>query len=142
MSSRKKRDDIRVTIGDRNTNLNVGKNNYQSIHDETKERVTEADLVVVQEIFADLKDLVKSQVSSDLQDSAVERVEELEEAVTSPEPDLTTMEYVKKWFGRNLPKLSGAVTSVLVNPIVGKVVEAGGEIAAEEVRRRFGKGSS
>ena len=34
--------------------------------------------------------------------------------------------------------LAGAVTSVIVNPIVGKLVEAAGETVSEEFRRRFG----
>ncbi len=54
-------------------------------------------------------------------------------------PDLTTMEYVKNWFEKHLPQMAGAIISVLVNPIVGKVVEAAGELAAGELKRRFGK---
>ena len=71
-------------------------------------------------------------------DAALERVDELEEAITAQEPDLPTMEYVKRWFVRNLPDLAGAVTSVVVHPIVGKLVEAAGDALAAEFRRRFG----
>ena len=39
---------------------------------------------------------------------------------------------------KNLPQLAGSIVSVLVNPIVGKVVEAAGEIAAEELKKRLG----
>jgi len=67
-------------------------------------------------------------------------VQELEEAVTAEKPDLTTMEYVKQWFVKNLPGLAGAVTGVVVNPIVGKLVEAAGDALAAEFRRRFGGG--
>ena len=70
--------------------------------------------------------------------AARERVDELEEAVTAQEPDLSTMEYVKKWFGRHLPTLAGAVASVVVNPIVGKLVAAAGDALSAEFRRRFG----
>lgn len=140
MFSTKEGDSIRITIGDHAQNVAAGKDIDQIISSESREQVTEVDLVAVRELFAELKQVVESQASPDLKDSAVERVEELEETVTSTEPDLTTMEYVKKWFGKNLPKLSGAVISVLVNPIVGKVVEAGGEVAAGELKRRFGQG--
>ena len=64
---------------------------------------------------------------------------ELEEAVTAKKPDLTTMEYVKRWFARNLPELAGAVTGVIIHPIVGKLVEAAGDGLAAEFRRRFGE---
>jgi hypothetical protein len=48
------------------------------------------------------------------------------------------MEYVKRWFVKNLPGLAGAVTSIVVHPIVGKLVEAAGDALAAEFRRRFG----
>ena len=67
---------------------------------------------------------------------------ELKEAVTAKKPDLTTMDYVKKWFVKKLPQVAGKVIGVLVNPIVGKVVEAGGEIAAAELKKRFGQPDS
>ena len=68
----------------------------------------------------------------------MERVDELEQAITEEKPDLSTMEYVKNWFVRNLPGLAGTVTSVVVHPIVGKLVEAGGDALVGEFRRRFG----
>jgi len=55
------------------------------------------------------------------------------------EPDLTTMEYVKKWFVKNLPALAGSVTSLVVHPVVGKLVTAAGDAAVAEFNRRFGK---
>lgn len=137
MHSTKKGDDIHITIGDHAQNVAAGKDIDQVVSGGSRGQVTEADLAAVRELFAELKRVIESQASPELKDPATERVEELEEAVTSTESDLTTMEYVKKWFGKNLPKLSGAVISVLVNPIVGKVAEAGGEIAAGELRRRF-----
>jgi hypothetical protein len=47
------------------------------------------------------------------------------------------MEYVKVWFGKNLPGLAGAVTGLIVNPVVGKLVEVAGDVLAAEFRRRF-----
>ena len=69
-------------------------------------------------------------------------MKELEQAVTEKKPDLSTMEYVRSWFLKNLPGLAGAVTSVVVHPIVGKLVEAGGDALVSEFRRRFGDTSS
>jgi hypothetical protein len=46
---------------------------------------------------------------------------------------------VLNWFKRNIPKLAGAVTSVILHPIVGQIVEAAGDIAAERFRALFGR---
>src|SRR5712692_9350177 len=101
-------------------------------------KITETELAELRKILADLKAQVDAEAPPDKRDGALERVEELGKAVTAKEPDLTTMEYVKKWFGNNLPTLAGAVTGVVINPIVGKVVEAAGQGLAAEFRRRFG----
>jgi len=101
-------------------------------------KITETELAELRKILADLKAQVEAEAPPDKRDGALERVEELGKAVTAKEPDLTTMEYVKKWFGNNLPTLAGAVTGVVINPIVGKVVEAAGQGLAAEFRRRFG----
>jgi hypothetical protein len=59
----------------------------------------------------------------------------LEEAVTGPTPDLSTTAYVRRWFARNLPKLAGAITGLLIHPVAGKLAEAAGDtIAAESAR--------
>ena len=47
------------------------------------------------------------------------------------------MAEARRWFLDHAPKLFGAVTAVIVNPIVGKVVQTAGDAIAEEYRRRF-----
>lgn len=101
--------------------------------------VTDADLVALHEIIAELKARIASTAPADKQTDALEKVSELEEAITAKEPDISTMEYVKNWFGKNLPQLAGAVTGLVVNPIVGKLVEAAGETITHEFKRRFGQ---
>jgi hypothetical protein len=59
-------------------------------------------------------------------------VTELEEALTAEKPDLTTVQYVKRWFARNLPALAGSLTSLLVHPLVGRLVQAGGDALVAE----------
>ncbi len=131
---------IEITIGDGATNVAAGKDIVQTISaSHARVQVTESDLAEVRKLFAELKQRVEAEAPPDRRSSAVERVEKLEEAVTAEKPDLTTMEYVKKWFGKHLPQLAGAVTGVLINPIVGKVVEAAGELAAGESKRRLGQ---
>ncbi|WP_330231201.1 hypothetical protein OHA40_01135 [Nocardia sp. NBC_00508] len=99
-------------------------------------QVTAADVAALRGEFARLR----SQLPPDtaVTDQARDRLDELEEAVTAPEPDLSTMEYVRNWFVRNLPELAGAVTGLIVHPIVGQLVGAVGGTLAAEFQRRFG----
>jgi len=134
-------DVIRATIsGDISGQVAVGKGitQVQSIG-ATRPQITEADLAKLRQILTDLQAKVAAEAPPEKKDAALERVKELEEALTAEEPDLTTMEYVKGWFVKNLPGLAGAVTSVVVHPIVGKLVEAAGDALAAEFRRRFGR---
>jgi hypothetical protein len=133
-------DVIRATIsGDISGQVAVGKGitQIQTIG-AVRPEVTKADLAELRQILADLKAKVAAKAPPEKKDAALERVKELEEAVTAGEPDLPTMEYVKRWFVKNLPDLAGAVTSVVVHPIVGKLVETAGDALAAEFRRRFG----
>ena len=89
-------------------------------------------------LFAALRELVAEQSPSDQKEEALHEVDLLQEAVEEDEPNLSKMESVLNWFKDNIPQLAGAVASVILNPIVGKVLEAAGELAAEEFTRRFG----
>jgi len=133
-------DVIRAAIsGDVSGQVAVGKGITQTqTIGAARPQVTETELAELRQALADLKAKVATEAPPEKKDAALERVEELEEAVAAKEPDLTTMEYVKRWFVRNLPDLAGAVTSVVVHPIVGKLVEAAGDALAAEFRRRFG----
>ncbi len=99
--------------------------------------VTQAELTAWWQALAGLKAQIETEAPVEKKDAALEHIAELEEAVTAEKPDLTTMEYVKRWFVKNLPGLAGAVTSIVVHPIVGKLVEAAGDALAAEFRRRF-----
>jgi hypothetical protein len=101
--------------------------------------VTEADLVVLRKMIVELKEQITTTAPIDKQTAALEKVSELEEAITAKKPDISTMEYIRNWFGKNLPQLAGAVTGLVVNPIVGKLVEAAGETIAYEFKRRLGQ---
>lgn len=107
------------------------------------ERPTEDELAGFRQALAELRAQVAAAAPTpEVQAAAEERVSELESAAIpaeGAEPDLTTMEYVKKWFARNLPALAGSVTSLVVHPVVGKLVTAAGDAAVAEFNRRFGK---
>jgi septal ring factor EnvC (AmiA/AmiB activator) len=70
--------------------------------------------------------------------SAAERVDELEAAATAAEPNLSTLEYVRNWFAKHVPAFLGAVTGIVVHPVVGKLVHAAGDAVAAEFEHRFG----
>lgn len=96
--------------------------------------VSEAELAELRSMLAELRAQVTAEAPPDKLNPALDRVGELEAAIMAEKPDQTTMAYVKGWFARNLPKLAGAVASIVVNPIVGKLVEAAGDRLADEIR--------
>ena len=103
----------------------------------TTSHVRQEDIATLRLLFKDVKSQIGEKVPTEQREKALEKVTELEGAITSEKPDLTTMEYVKNWFGKNFPQLAGAVTGLIVHPIVGKLVEAAGETLAHEFKRRF-----
>ena len=96
---------------------------------------SEADLTALLEQFAALRKEVLA--DPETPDTAAEKLDELETAVTAETPELSTMEYVRDWVVKNAPKFAGAVTALVVNPIVGALVGAAGEALATEFKRRF-----
>jgi hypothetical protein len=99
-------------------------------------RPSQADIAALMEQFGTLR----SEVLADPEtpDAAAEKLDELKSAVTAEEPELSTMEYVRDWFVKHAPTFAGAVTALVVNPIVGALVGAAGETLAAEFKRRFG----
>ncbi|PSL56223.1 hypothetical protein B0I31_104514 [Saccharothrix carnea] len=80
---------------------------------------------------------LRAQLGED-DDAARAKVDELEEAITDDEPDLATMESIRNWFGRKMPRLAASVSELILNPIVAKLVGAAGAGLAAEFTRRFG----
>ncbi len=133
---------IQVNVGgDVSGQLAAGENITQ-LSTKTTGEVTKAELEEFRQLFATLRSKIEAEAQPDKKEAALERVGELEQAITEKKPDLSTMEYVRNWFVKNLPGLAGALTSVVVHPIVGKLVEAGGDALVGEFRRRFGNTSS
>ncbi len=130
-------DVIQATIGSHASQVAVGKDiHQQQVH--TTGPVTEADLKQFQALFDDLKKQIAEQAPPDKKDAALERVDEMQQELKSPKPQLSTLEYVRNWFGKNLPSLLGGVTSLIVNPIVGKLVETASGLAADALKKQFG----
>jgi hypothetical protein len=102
---------------------------------EMKLELSEAERAELGQAFTALRSEVEANAPPETRPAALERVDELEEAVVAAEPDVTTMGYVKKWFTKNLPTLAGSVVGVLVNPIVGKIVQSAGDAAMTDLQR-------
>lgn len=115
----------------------VGQNINQS-KTEVHSSVTSQEMEELRQLLAQLRSKVESETPADKKDAALERVNELEQAVTDEKPDLSTMEYVRNWFVKNLPGVAGAVVSIVVHPIVGKLVEAAGDALTSDFKKRFG----
>ncbi len=111
----------------------------RQVRDVNRTGVDERDIAAVQELFTELSAVVAAEAPDGRREASLQRVDELQQAVTSDKPKLSTMEYVKDWFADNVPKLAGAVMSVIVHPVVVKVVAAGGDMLSAEFRRRFGQ---
>ena len=121
-----------MAIGDHNTQQNT-----TLINSQNTTATSAADLATLRQMFTTLKAQVAEVAPPEKKAAALERLDELEEALIAEKPDLTTMQYIKGWFVKNLPTLSGAVTSMVLHPIVGKLVESAGTMAAAEFRRQF-----
>ena len=140
MSRKPKQDkaNIRVMIkGDLNGQFALGNNNKQS-KTEVQYSVKSEEMDELRQILKDLRENVEAVAEPEKRDSALDQVQKLEQAVSGKKPNLSKMESVKNWFGKNLPALAGAVTSVVLHPIVGKLVEAGGDLLVKDFQSRFG----
>ncbi len=87
--------------------------------------------------FAKLKAQVERDAPPDVRDEAVRQTEALQQATIAEKPDVSVMASAKKWFLDHAPGLLGAVTSVVINPIVGKIVDSAGQAIANEYRKWF-----
>ena len=123
----------------------IGTNNTQT---QTITRVDLAKVLTPEELqqltdaFAGLKAKVATEAPHEVRDEAVRQAEVLETATKSEQPNVSAMSAAKNWFLRNAPGLLGAVTSVVINPIVGKIVHAAGEAVAKEYEKWFPEAQS
>lgn len=116
----------------------IGKDIAQTQTIGPADKPTPEEMDELRSALAALREQIAAQAPQDRRESALERADELEQAVMTDDPDLTTMEYARNWFAKNLPQLAGTVTSVVVHPVVGKIVQAAGEAVAAGWRTRFG----
>ena len=117
--------------------IGTGIQQSQTVHSVTSNLSAE-EFKMLYELLGELKEKIASEAPEEQKETALEKVSDLEDALTAEKPDVSRMEHVRNWFVKNIPQLAGAVTGLVVNPIVGKLVEAAGETVAFEFKRRFG----
>lgn len=141
---KKRKPQVSWSIGDTSgAQIVVGEGNKVIGNDNRIEQnkivvLSPAELETLRDQFSDLKKEIESSAPSDKKQAALKKADELQKAVLAKKTDTTTMTNVRDWFIKNLPGIAGTVTSVLVNPIVGKLVEAAGDLAAKEFRQKLG----
>jgi len=97
--------------------------------------LTPEETAELKSVFGDLKTTIAEQAPEDRRDEALAQADELEHAVVAAEPDPGRIRKAIRWFRDNAPQLAGTVASVVINPLVGKVVEAAGEAIADQFRQ-------
>src|SRR5258705_4372356 len=111
-----------VTIGDYNTvTQRVG--------------LSPEDAAQLRSLFADFKSNVSDQAPPATREEALVQADELERAIVADQPDPGKVRKVLSWFREHVPELAGTAVSVVVNPLVGKLVEGAGQAIADHFRQ-------
>ena len=97
--------------------------------------LTPEETAELRSMFGDLRTTVAEQAQPEQRDEALGQAEELERAVVAEQPDPRRIRKVLGWFRDNAPQLLGTVVSVVVHPLVGKVVEGAGQAIADQFRQ-------
>jgi hypothetical protein len=92
--------------------------------------LTEDEVAELRGVFDGLRRDVAAQVPPEQRDEALAQAAEVEAAVVADEPDPGRFKRALAWFRAHAPQVAGTVASVVVSPIVGKVVEAAGDAIA------------
>jgi hypothetical protein len=86
-------------------------------------------------IFDDLRTKVVEKAPPEKRDAALAEAKELEAAIVTDKPKPDRVRQALAWFRDNAPELAGAVAGIVVNPLVGKVVEKAGKSIADQFRQ-------
>jgi hypothetical protein len=84
-------------------------------------------------VFDDLRSAV-AEAPPDQREKALAEANAVEAAIVTDRPRPQRVRQALVWFRDNAPQLAGAVAGVLINPLVGKVVEGASEAIADQFR--------
>jgi len=99
---------------------------------------SQAELSELLSAFASLKEQIAKSAPADKKEDALQKADELQATVMAKRPDPSKMAAIRDWFVRNAPGIAGAVTGLVVNPIVGKLVAAAGDAVVNEFKKKLG----
>ncbi|WP_067654386.1 hypothetical protein [Nocardia harenae] len=124
--------------GNASGQFTVGHHNTVSRTDTSNsaEDTPTADLAALREEFARLREQLPTE--GPLADQARENLDDLENAITAPLPNVSAMHSVRDWFTRKLPYLAAAVTGLIAHPVAEQLIAAGGAAVVAEFQRFFG----
>ena len=111
----------------------VGEHNRLEHHESfaARERLDPAELAALMQEFSGLRNLVATRVSPDHREAALTQVGELEAATLSADqPQPRRLARLYRWFVENAPALAESVATLLLGPLVGKLVGGGAEAMA------------
>ena len=95
--------------------------------------LTRQETAELKSLFDEARTKLEQQAEPEQRDEALAQAGELERAVVA-EQDPGRIRTVLRWFKDHAPQLVATVVSVVVNPLVGKVVEGAGEAIADQFR--------
>ncbi|MGB8909999.1 MAG: hypothetical protein WCC84_14735 [Candidatus Cybelea sp.] len=131
---------ISISVGGSNLGaLWVGDHNRVIVNAKTGATtvLTREDVRGLADAVTTLRERVASEAPSAQREAALAQVDHLQAAIL-PAPEVNKMKEVRDWVVKHLPSLLGAFATFFVNPILGQVVEASGEMAASAFRSHFG----
>jgi len=96
-----------------------------------------ADRAEVHALMATLKARVQVEAPAGQREEAVRLIDELEDAILAEAPNVRRMAFIRDWFSAHVPRLAGAVSELILSPLVGRIVRAAGDLAAAEFRNAF-----
>jgi hypothetical protein len=96
--------------------------------------LTPTEVADLRAVFDGLRADVEANAPPGQREAALAQAAEVEASVVAGQPDPSRFKRALAWFRANAPQIAGTVASVVVSPIVGKVVEGAGDAIAGRFR--------
>lgn len=113
----------------------IGSDIRQEVH---LAALTDAETADLRREVDHLRAALLKEAPPDLREEASQRADELAEAVLTDRPDLSKLERLRDWIGERMPQLASAFTTLVLHPVLGKLVAAGGDGLVGALRRLGG----
>lgn len=110
------------------TQIAVGEGNtlHQTVSPTVRERLDDAELAELEGRLRELRESVAALCDADRRAEALQHVDELQAAtLAADEPEPGRMARVYRWFLDNAPALAESVSTLLLGPLVGKLIGGG-----------------